>query len=32
VFLLEAQHPDSLEPENRPSRRKLPARRSAQRG
>ncbi|MBD2106384.1 MULTISPECIES: hypothetical protein [unclassified Nodosilinea] len=32
VFLLEAQHPDSLEPENKPSRRRLPARRSAPRG
>lgn len=31
VFLLEAQHPDSLEPENKPSRRKPPARRSTQR-
>ncbi|MFQ4138831.1 hypothetical protein PGN35_021205 [Nodosilinea sp. PGN35] len=32
VFLLEAQHPDALEPESKPSRRKLPARRSAHRG
>ncbi|MGB3309921.1 MAG: hypothetical protein WBG32_05000 [Nodosilinea sp.] len=31
VFLLEAQHPDTLEPEHRPSRRKPPARRPAQR-
>jgi hypothetical protein len=29
--LLEAQHPDTLEPEHRPSRRKPPARRPAQR-
>ncbi len=32
VFLLEAQHPDTLEPEHRPSRRKPPSRRSTPRG
>ncbi|MGG6240304.1 hypothetical protein ACQ4N7_16900 [Nodosilinea sp. AN01ver1] len=31
VFLLEAQHPDMLEPENKPSRRKPPSRRPTQR-
>ncbi|HSM81765.1 MAG TPA: hypothetical protein VLS96_08765 [Nodosilinea sp.] len=32
VFLLEAQHPDTLEPEHKPSRRKPPSRRSTPRG
>ncbi|PSR16014.1 hypothetical protein C8255_20040 [filamentous cyanobacterium CCP3] len=31
VFLLEAQHPDALEPETKPSRRKPPSRRPTQR-
>jgi hypothetical protein len=32
VFLLEAQHPDSLDPEQKPSRRRPPSRRSTPRG
>jgi hypothetical protein len=32
VFLVEAQHPDALEPEHKPSRRKPPSRRSMPKG